>query len=38
MSGTGKFEEIKGSGTFSAEAQWSDGRGINSWEGTYTLR
>ncbi len=38
MGGTGKFEGIKGGGTFSAESQWSDGRGINSWEGTYTLR
>jgi hypothetical protein len=38
MGGTGKFEGIKGGGTFSAEVQWSDGRGINSWEGTYTLR
>ena len=37
MGGTGKFEGIKGGGTFSAEAQWSDGRGINAWEGTYTL-
>ena len=38
MGGTGKFEGIEGGGTFSAESQWSDGRGINSWEGTYTLR
>jgi hypothetical protein len=38
MGGTGKFEGIEGGGTFSAEAQWADGRGINSWEGTYTLR
>jgi len=37
MGGTGKFEGIKGGGTFSAESQWSDGRGINSWEGKYTL-
>ncbi len=37
MGGTGKFEGIEGGGTFSAESQWSDGRGINSWEGTYTL-
>ncbi len=38
MGGTGKFEGIKGGGTFSAESEWSDGRGINSWEGKYTLR
>ena len=38
MGGTGKFEGIEGGGTFSAESQWSDGRGINSWEGKYTLR
>ena len=38
MGGTGKFEGIEGGGTFSAESQWSDGRGINSWKGTYTLR
>ncbi len=38
MGGTGKFEGIEGGGTFSAESQWSDGRGINSCEGTYTLR
>ena len=37
MGGTGKFEGIEGGGTFSAESQWSDGRGINSWEGKYTL-
>ena len=37
MGGTGKFEGIKGGGTFSAESQWADGRGINSWEGKYTL-
>jgi hypothetical protein len=37
MGGTGKFEGIEGGGTFSAEVQWGDGRGINSWEGTYTL-
>jgi hypothetical protein len=38
MGGTGKFEGIEGGGTFSAEVQWPDGRGVNSWEGTYTLR
>jgi hypothetical protein len=38
MGGTGKFEGVEGRGIFSAEFQWSDGRGINSWEGTYTLR
>ena len=38
MGGTGKFEGIEGRGTFSAEVQWADGRGINSWEVTYTLR
>ncbi len=38
MGGTGKFEGIEGRGTFSAEVQWPDGRGINSWEVTYTLR
>ena len=38
MGGTGKFEGIKGRGTFSAEAQWADGRGINAWEVTYTLK
>jgi len=37
MGGTGKYEGIEGRGTFSAGEQWSDGRGINSWEGTYTL-
>jgi hypothetical protein len=37
MGGTGKFDGIKGRGTFSAESQWADGRGINSWEGKYTL-
>jgi uncharacterized protein YaiE (UPF0345 family) len=37
MGGTGKFEGVEGRGTFSADAQWADGRGINSWEGTYTL-
>ena len=38
MGGTGKFATIKGSGTFSAESEWADGRGINAWECTYTLR
>ncbi len=37
MGGTGKFEGIEGRGTFSAEVQWSDGRGINSWKVTYTV-
>lgn len=38
MSGTGKFEGVEGGGTFGSVAQWPDGRGINSWEATYTLR
>ena len=38
MGGTGKFEGVEGRGTFSAGVQWADGRGINSWEVTYTLR
>jgi hypothetical protein len=38
MGGTGKFEGVEGDGTFSAGVQWADGRGINSWKVTYTLR
>lgn len=38
MGGTGKFEGIEGGGTFSTGSAWADGRGINNWEGTYTLR
>jgi hypothetical protein len=37
MGGTGKFEGVKGRGTFGPEAEWADGRGINFWEVTYTL-
>jgi len=38
MGGTGVFEGVEGGGTFSSGAQWPDGRGINNWEATYTLR
>lgn len=35
--GTGKFEGVKGEGTWRAGEAWADGRGINSWAVTYTL-
>lgn len=38
MNGTGKFEGIEGGGTWAVGPAWPDGRGINTWEGTYTLR
>jgi len=38
MNGTGKFEGIEGGGTWAEGPQWPDGRGINTWEGTYTLK
>ena len=36
--GTGKFEGIEGGGTWAEGPQWPDGRGINTWETTYTLK
>ncbi len=38
MGGTGKFAGIDGGGTFSQGPTWSDGRGINNWAGSYTLK
>lgn len=38
INGTGKFQGIEGGGTWTAGPQWPDGRGINNWEGTYTLK
>ena len=38
INGTGKFEGIEGGGTWAVGPQWPDGRGINSWETTYTLK
>lgn len=38
MNGTGKFEGMEGGGTWAIGPQWPDGRGINTWEGTYTTR
>ena len=35
--GTGKFEGVRGEGTFRAGEGWADGRGINYWEVTYSL-
>lgn len=37
ISGTGKFEGIEGGGTWAEGPQWPDGRGVNTWEGSYTL-
>lgn len=37
LAGTGKFEGVQGEGTYRAGEAWSDGRGINYWEVTYTL-
>ncbi|CAN5159695.1 hypothetical protein BH18GEM1_BH18GEM1_13120 [soil metagenome] len=37
ISGTGKFEGIEGGGTWAEGPQWPDGRGINTWEASYTL-
>jgi hypothetical protein len=37
INGTGKFEGIEGGGTWAEGPQWPDGRGINTWETTYTL-
>ena len=37
LEGTGKFNGIHGEGTFRGGEAWSDGRGINYWDGTYTL-
>lgn len=37
LAGTGKFNGIHGGGTFRGGEAWSDGRGINYWDGTYTL-
>lgn len=38
MNGTGKFEGMEGGGTWAIGPQWPDGRGINTWEATYTMR
>lgn len=38
MNGTGKFEGIEGGGTWAIGPQWPDGRGINTWEATYTMK
>ncbi|HYN23126.1 MAG TPA: hypothetical protein VE078_19360 [Thermoanaerobaculia bacterium] len=38
INGTGKFEGIEGGGTWAEGPQWPDGRGINTWETTYTLK
>jgi len=37
LAGTGKFNGIHGEGTFRGGEGWSDGRGINYWDVTYTL-
>ena len=37
INGTGKFQDIEGGGTWTQGPQWPDGRGINNWEGSYTL-
>lgn len=38
INGTGKFQGIEGGGTWTVGPQWPDGRGINNWEGSYTLK
>lgn len=38
ISGTGKFQGVEGGGTWTQGPQWPDGRGINSWESSYTLK
>jgi hypothetical protein len=38
LGGTGKFEGIEGVGIWKIEYEWPDGKFINSWEITYTMK
>ena len=38
IGGTGKFDGIEGGGTYSVGDGWPDGRIINSWEGSWTMK
>ena len=38
LGGTGKFEGVDGGGTWKAAQEWPDGKFMNSWEGTWTMK
>ncbi len=38
MNGSGKFEGIKGGGTFGTGLTWTDQKVINRWDGTWTMK